>query len=151
MLDFFRTGSQRSLVFDFAEPADVADLGSQFPQITVIKLEDLQEEARINSAHRSQAVGDAERIVETALRDYCLQQKQAPLLRDFNGVEPMFLEELQKALATIQADFPPEAQDRLKRWAESLVRKNLHSSREHLREVLKKVTEPSNETSYPIF
>jgi glutamyl-tRNA reductase len=152
-LSFFeKVGNSRKLVFDFAEPADVSDVGQACPHVTLIKMEDLQAEARVNAEFRSQAVGEAENIVESALRDYCLQQKQAPLLRDFNAVEPKFLEELQKALAVIQADFPPEAQDRLKRWAESLVRKNLHASREHLREVLKKVTEPTNEeTSYPIF
>jgi hypothetical protein len=35
---------------------------------------------------------------------------------------------------------------KIKRWAEKLVKKNLHSSREHLRAVLRNVAKPGGST-----
>jgi glutamyl-tRNA reductase len=137
----------RALAFDFAEPSDIGDLGESCPEVTVIKLQDLQEEARANAASRAMGVAAAQAIVENSLKNYCMQQKQAPLLRDFNAVEPTYLEELKKAFVDIERDFPPEVQAKIKRWAESLVKRNLHVSREHLRAVLKKVTDPSEENA----
>src|SRR5262249_23951163 len=99
-------------------------------------LEDFTEEARANAVERAAAVTQAEAIIEGALRDHCLVQKQAPILRDFNAVEPRFLEELESVSAMIEKEFPAELQPRLKKLAEKIVKRNLHCSREHLRAIL---------------
>ena len=52
----------------------------------VIGLEHLQPEARRNDASRHQAILQAEILIEKALREYCQEQKEAPLLRDFTAL-----------------------------------------------------------------
>jgi glutamyl-tRNA reductase len=147
---FEKLSTEPKLVFDFAEPVDVTATSPLFRHIKIIKLEGLKEEALANSQARAQAVHEAEVIVEECLKGFCLQQKEAPLLRDFNAVEPTFLQELANALVAIEGDFPPEMQPKLKRWAESLVKKNLHSSREHLRLVLRTISDGSDDISLPL-
>jgi glutamyl-tRNA reductase len=132
----------RALIFDFAQPADVERGAACDCVAAVLHLEDFLEEARENAGARACAVWEAEQIIEAALRDHCLEQKEAPVLRDFNRVEPSLWEELTLALQAIEADFPPEMQTKLKKWAEKLVKKNIHQSREHLRTVLRQVAEP---------
>jgi len=144
---FDRLDASRRVIFDFAEPIDVVDPGESRPGITVIKLENLKEEAHQNAQLRASSVEQAETIVESAVRIYCLQQKEAPLLKDFNDVEPAFFAELNQALQTLKGEFPQETHAKLQRWAEALVKRNLHNSREHLRAVLRKVTEPADETA----
>jgi glutamyl-tRNA reductase len=137
-----RSAQPRALIFDFAQPPDVERGAPCECVATVLHLEDFLEEARENASARARAVWEAEQIIEMALRDHCLEQKEAPVLRDFNRVEPSLWEELSQALQAIETDFPPEMQPKLKKWAEKLVKKNLHHSREHLRTVLRQVTEP---------
>lgn len=142
--DFFqRACFCHALAFDFAEPPDIETMDESAP-IKIIRIEDLQVEAAENTQLRAKAVEEADGIIEQALKDYCLQQKQAPLLRDFNEVEPTVLSELEFALASAEEEFPKEIQEKLKRWAEKLVKKNLHLSREQLRLILQKVSDPQN-------
>ncbi len=136
---------EKRLAFDFAEPADIATLPVE-ANVRVIKLEDLKEEALQNSKSRAVGVLQAEKIIEDALRAFFLQQKEAPLLKDFNEVEPSFYHGLAEALLVVQKDLPPETHTKVQRWAESLVKRNLHLSREHLRSVLRKVSDPASET-----
>ena len=114
-------------------------------------MEDLQEEARQNSAARTKSIEQAEAVIEDSLREFCRDQKEAPLLRDFSSIEPRFLEELACALAAMEKEFPLEIQPKIRKWAEKLVKKNLHSSREHLRLVLRKVTTINEEEGLPEF
>ncbi len=133
---------EKRLVFDFAEPADIGTLPSD-SGVRVIKLEDLKEEALQNTKSRATGVLQAEGIIEDQLKNYFLQQKEAPLLKDFNEVEPSFYSGLAEALIAVQKELPPETHTKVKRWAEALVKRNLHLSREHLRSVLRKVTDPT--------
>jgi len=146
---FFRSlPRERRLAFDFAEPADIGTLPSD-SEVRVIKLEDLKEEALQNTKSRATGVLQAESIIEDALKGYLLQQKEAPLLREFNEVEPSFYSGLAEALAAVQKELPPDTHSKVKRWAESLVKRNLHLSREHLRLVLRKVSEPTADADPP--
>ncbi len=140
--EFFRRAHVRPLVFDFAEPPDVArsEVPPEFAE--VIQLEDLKVEAERNSVFRAQAVGEAEEMIETALKDYCLDQKEAPLLRDFSQIEPHFFKELENAWAGLASDLSPENQEKVRRWAEKLAKRHLHLSREHLKGVLRQITDP---------
>jgi glutamyl-tRNA reductase len=142
---FFAKVPGRQLVFDFAQPPDVM-VPECDCEAVVIHLEDLKDEAQQNAISRKVAVDESDCIIETALREYCLQQKQAPLMRGFSEVEPHFINELQRALGALGQDkeFPPELHPKIKRWAEKLVRKNLHSSREQLRMVLENVSLPAS-------
>ena len=135
---FEKLGDQKKLVFDFAEPADVEHF--VYKPVRVIHMEDLMEEARSNSRERAESVSVAEKMIEDAMKLYCLDQKEKPIIRDFNSIEPEFLKELEAAMALIEQEVPLEYQARVKKITEKLVKKNLHLSREHLREILKKVT-----------
>ena len=144
---FERSTEPRKLVFDFAEPMDVSDDGLTTTGVTVIKLGDLQEEAHANRALRAKSVGDAEVLIDEALKNYCLQQKEAPLIRDFSDVEASFYENLSQALLELEIDLTPNVQAKISKWAESLIKKNLHLSREHLRAILRKISDPETASS----
>src|SRR6185312_3362200 len=105
-------------------------------------------EARENAAARTRAIEQAEALIEAALREHVLEQKEAPVLRDFNRIEPHLWEDLDEALAALESDFPPEIQPKLKKWAEKLLKRNLHQSREHLRSCLRKAADA--EEAYPV-
>ncbi len=145
--EFFGKVAGTPLVFDFAQPPDVSREGLR-ASTTVIGLEDLRTEAKQNSDLRAEAVLEAEGIIESALRAYFQQQKEAPLLKDFSAIEPLVFEELSTACQAISGDLPTDVQPKVKLWAEKLVKRNLHHSREHLRHVLRQVSEP--EDSVPV-
>jgi len=136
---FEKLNSSPLAVYDFAQPADVGKI--EFENVEICRLDHLQKEARLNRDIRAQSVGEAEKIIEEALRLHLLSQKEAPVLRDFNQIEGVFEEELKRAFYFIEQDFPPEYHSNLKKLAEGIVRKNLHLSREHLRLVLRKVAD----------
>lgn len=135
---FEKLGDEKKLVFDFAEPPDIEHF--VYKPVRVIHMEDLMEEARSNSLERAGSVAVAEKMIEDAMKVYCLDQKEKPIIRDFNSIEPEFLKELESAMLLIEKEVPEEYQARVKKIAEKLVKKNLHLSREHLREILKRVT-----------
>jgi len=134
---FEKLGRGKKLVFDFAEPPDVEHFVLE--PVRIIHMEDLMDEARTNSLERAESVAVAEKMIEEAMRAYFLDQKEKPILRDFNNIEPEFLKELESAILMIEKEVPLEFQGRVKKIAEKLVRKNLHLSREHLREILRRV------------
>lgn len=141
---FEKNKGQRPLVFDFAEPPDV--LASEATSLVeLIHLEDLKEEARLNAECRQSAIQEAEKIIDISLKSFCLQQKEAPLLKDFSRVEPQFLGELESFLTVLQSELPQDFHPKIRRWAEKLVKRNLHLSREHLRSLLRTVTEPETQ------
>jgi glutamyl-tRNA reductase len=140
---FEKLGEERKLVFDFAEPSDVEHF--VFKPVRVIHMEDLMDEARSNSLERAVSVSVAEKMIEEAMKVYYLDQKEKPIIRDFNSIEPEFLKELESAWAMIEKEIPEEYQARVKKIAEKLVKKNLHLSREHLREILRRVTASEND------
>jgi len=138
-LFFEKLSPSPKVVFDFAQPPDVAEYQSN--RIEILRLESLQSEAKKNREFRIESVKQAEQIIEEALRLHLLQQKETPVLRDFNQIESVFEEELVRAFYFIEKDFPAEYHSSLKKLAEGIVRKNLHLSREHLRSVLRKVAD----------
>ena len=138
-------GEQKRFLFDFAQPPDITR-GEFHPNLRIIHLEDLLQEAKQNTELRSQAMEQAEDLIECALRDFYQQNKEAPVLRDFSAVEPQFREELEMALSQLEKYFPKESLSRVKEWAWKLTKKNLHHSREHLRSVLRSVSNPSPPT-----
>jgi glutamyl-tRNA reductase len=138
--DFFnRLGPEPKAVFDFAQPADVGLVEN--PSIEVFRLENLQNEAQKNREARVESVRQAETLIEEALRSHLLEQKETPVLRDFNQIQVVFEEELLRAYEFIESDFPKEFHSNLKRLADTIVKKNLHSSREHLRTVLRRAAD----------
>jgi len=138
--DFFnRLGTKPRAVFDFAQPSDVGLVEN--PSIELFRLEHLQSEAQKNRESRVESVLQAEEMIEEALRIHILEQKETPVLRDFNQIQNVFQEELARAYEFIEADFPEEFHPSLKKMAETIVKKNLHSSREHLRTVLRRVAD----------
>jgi glutamyl-tRNA reductase len=126
-------------VFDFAQPADVGTVNGE--GLEVFRLEHIQQEAKRNRELRTESVKQAEKIIEEALKSHLLQQKETPVLRDFNQIEAVFEEELLRAYCFIEKDFPLEYQSSLKKLAEGIVKKNLHLSREHLRNILRRVAD----------
>lgn len=141
---FEKVDRDKKIVFDFAQPPDIDKAAMELTQNFVrhVHLEGLKAQAKENAEARSAAVSEAEHLIQNSLKDYCLEQKEAPLLRDFNAIEPKFLDELSQFVQLIQTEFPPELQPKLIKMAEKLVKKNLHCSREHLRYLLRNVTNP---------
>ncbi|NDC25765.1 MAG: hypothetical protein EB078_11790, partial [Proteobacteria bacterium] len=136
---FDRVESSQVVAFDFAQPADVATVTN--PKVEVVRLEHLQKEAQENRQLRAQSVVQAEKMIEDALKSHILEQKETPVLRDFSQIETVFEVELLRAYEFIEKDFPMEFQNSLKKLAETIVKKNLHLSREHLRTILRRVAD----------
>lgn len=140
---FTRLRGDTKLVFDFAQPPDVEKNEDTLQYAQIVQLDDLLDRAKENAAERANAILEAEAILDRSIRDHCLKQKQTPLIRSFSKVEPQIQFELDSAISRLE----PELQPRLRKWAEKLVKKNLHSSREHLRTLLKRVTETEEQSS----
>lgn len=140
----------RRLLFDFAAPPDIETTCAVPPGVEIIPLENLAVEARENEDLRQVAVNEATSIIEKALREFYLEQKEAPLLRDFNEVAPQFEAALKDAVAELQKWVAQEQLQDLSKWARSLVLKNLHHSREHLRSILRRASQTSPETAPPL-
>lgn len=144
--DFFnRLPAAPKVIFDFAEPEDVAPL-VRHTEVKVLKMQDLREEAEANKRERRRAIEEAEAIVETSLREYFLQQKEAPLLKEFNSVESQFWTSLETLLPALDEKFTESERLLVREWAETLVKKNLHHSRHHLRTVLREMAQTSSPT-----
>jgi glutamyl-tRNA reductase len=137
---------ERRLFLDFAQPPDI-EPGVDLRSGRMLHLEDFVREARENSRSRERAVEFAEAIIDEALRAYCREQKEAPLLREFSADDSRVLEALAEAALFIERELPESVQPKVRKWTEKLVKKNWHQSREHLREVLHKVTEPDEQGS----
>lgn len=134
--DALPAGQRR--VFDLAEPSDVAAEAHESTRATIVSIADLSEEARQNQSQRQESIDRAQRMVDEALRDFVLSQKESPWLRDFSAVEGRLGSDLETALASLPADLSPELKDRVAVWAKKLQQRNLHASREHLRTMLRK-------------
>lgn len=147
---FGRLDWKQRLVFDFAEPQDVwiPEGCTDYP-VELVRLENLEKEARANRESRRQAVRQAQGRIDRAIRDHFHRAKQAPVLRDFNTVELKFLEELERAVEALSEDFSQELQQKIHRWGEKLVKKNLHNSREHLRLILTEESPRSKDDPIP--
>ena len=137
--------SKPTLIFDFAQPPDVENTAVS-EGVEIIQLDDLKSEADTNGSARAEAIGKVERLIENSLRTYCQQQKETPLLREFSSVGPQCLKELDLALLSLQEELPGELYPLVKKWAEKLVKKQIHHSREHLRGILNTVAGPHKPT-----
>lgn len=135
---FQRVDAQRPIAFDFAEPPDVAPV-PEGSRARVVRLDDLKLLAQKNRELRRGAVASAETIIDSAIRDFFQEQKEAPVLRDFSILEPRLIGEVSTALSEISVK-NLTAED-LKIWAEKLVKKNLHTARIQLKSILKTVAE----------
>jgi glutamyl-tRNA reductase len=133
---FERLDWTHRLIFDFAEPPDVAEPSCDH-KVTVVRLSDLRAEAQENFESRAKAVAAVERIVEESMRDFFLRLKQAPVLKDFSAIEPQVLEELALAVKLLRGEIPSELEEPIRKWAEKLIRKNLYHSQKHLRTILR--------------
>ncbi len=142
---FERLAGPQKIFFDFAQPPDIEAGPEVALKGRLLHMEDFAREARENARTREREVQGAETLIDEALRAYCREQKEAPLLKEFSAVEPRVLQELAEAVMVIEQEFPEAIQPKVKRWAEKLVKKNWHRSREHLREILQRVTEPDED------
>lgn len=134
-------GDLPRVFFDFAEPPDIERVGGIH---RIIGIEDLGEESRTHAFSRSQSVKVAEQVIESALKQFYLALKQAPLLRDFSQVEPKCVEQLERAISDLREDLPPDICVLIEHWARRLVKKNIHTSRAHLAEVLGRAISPQS-------
>ncbi len=125
------------MVFDFAQPPDV----ERTERAVVVQLEDLSEEAKKNAEARSVSVREAEMLIDQSLRDYILAAKEAPILKEFSDIEPRFAGELEQMICSVNAEIPIDIQPTVRRWAEKLVKRHLHKSREHLRRLLRQAAD----------
>lgn len=133
---FFQKQKIKSVVVDFAEPADVKVCSELASTLELIRLDGLKSEAKENAKTRRSAVMSSETIIEKALREFCLSQKEAPLIKEFSTVGPKLVETLSTALQSL-----PNSHQQMGIWAEKLVKKNFHESREHLKTILRNIAE----------
>lgn len=129
------------LVLDFAQPADVAPSLRGRTDMSLLNLEDLTRFAELNQQERTKSIQVAETYIDKALRAYCMEQKQGPLLKDFSGIELILERELESVLMEVGRDFPIEFHEKLQLRLSKVFSRNLHLSREHLRSVLAKVSD----------
>ena len=141
---FEKLAGPRRLVFDFAEPVDVEISAASQTKALVLSIRDFEAEAKKNAASRSTAIEDAEKIIDAAMRDYLRVLKETPLLKEFSTAVVALEENLICMLAEISVEVPEPLHGKIKQWSQKLVRKNLHLSREHLKEVIHKQTDPSS-------
>jgi glutamyl-tRNA reductase len=142
---FQRLGKGNRVFFDFAQPSDIERSEAVILAGRLLHMEDFTAEAKDNATARESGVALAESMIDEALRVYCREQKEAPLLREFSAAESSIFEDLAASILTIEREFPEAVQPKLKKWAERLVKRNWHLSREHLKEVLQRVTQPSEQ------
>jgi glutamyl-tRNA reductase len=130
---------QRVLV-DLAQPQDIE---GSFPREKgiLLHLEDFQIEASENIREREKATLVAETIIDESIQNFLLEQKEAPLLKEFSSVENIIEEQLSLAMLSLGEHFPGELKVKVEKWAEKLVKRNLYSSREHLKNLLRKNVE----------
>ncbi len=144
---FLKQCGSGKVYFDFAEPADIAR--PVYGDSVLCCTTDFAEESQKNSNERLQAVGEAEKIIEESLKTFYLALKQAPVLKDFNEVEPDLEIQLNQALDLIREEFPAPDFLKIQKWASKLVKDNLHRSRGHLKAILNRAVEP-RDGSIPI-
>ncbi len=135
------TGSHK-LLFDFAEPPDIEMSAIAQTKALILTLKDFASEAKKNSELRAAAIADAEKIIELAMRSYLRERKESGLIREFSAASLVIEENLTCMLEEISVEVPPPLHEKIRRWSEKLVKKNLHLSREHLKEVIHKQTGP---------
>jgi len=141
---------QARVFFDLAQPDDIGFGVFDCDCHSIVRLDDLQQVARVNIESRSESIGLAEKMIEDSLRAFCRTQKEGPVIRQFSAVEPELMASLAQVFELIEEEFPPEFHARLKVWAEKLVRRNLHQSREHLRTVLRHVASSPESSSFMV-
>lgn len=141
---FEKLDGPHRLVFDFAEPVDVEISAVSQTKALVLTIKDFEAEAKKNAASRSTAIQDAEKIIEAAMRDYLRTLKETPLLKEFSSAVVALEENLTCMLEEISVEVPEPLHGKIRQWSQKLVRKNLHLSREHLKEVIHKQTDPSS-------
>jgi glutamyl-tRNA reductase len=135
-----KLNQEQKVIFDFAEPPDVdSEACSGLPSIRLVRMSDLKEAAKENKDFRREEAARAEKIIEESMQEYFLEQKEAPVLREFIGVEGQFRSEMKEWLSDWQNQFPAEWHSSLNKLAEHLLKKNLHLSREQLKSALRKV------------
>lgn len=142
---FEKVDRDRKVILDLAQPPDVNRASVPKGFVRLVHFEELNLQAKENADSRSNEVVEAERLTDEAIKEYFLEQKEAPLLRDFSLIEPQFMQELQSVIQFIESEFPQELHSKLNLLAEKLVKKNLHHSREHLKYVLRRVSAPDEE------
>lgn len=142
---FEKIDRDQKILFDFAQPPDVERRSVPKSFVRLVHFEELNKQAKDNADSRASAVLESENIINDSLKEYFLEQKEAPLLRDFNLIEPQFMRELEDAIQLIESEFPKELHPKLTLLAEKIVKKNLHHSREHLKYVLRRVTDQNEE------
>lgn len=148
-LFFEKSENRPKVAIDFAEPPDV-EPETTSTMVKIIHTQDLASEAKKNERHRSKAIERSETILEEVLRSYYLQEKETPVLKEFNEVEPLFMRELQSALGNFRQPLPEALRPELTEWAQKLVKRNLHHSRKHLRSVIRQAALKNTCCSRPI-
>lgn len=132
---FARLSTEKRVFFDFAQPPDIEHSAISADQYTLVHMENLMEEARSNAEARQRSVERAERLIESAMREFFLSQKEAPVLRDFSAIERDLEMQVTEALSGYVS--PPEGSEAARVWIEKLLKRNLHQAREHLRKILR--------------
>jgi len=149
--DFFRKASPTPKVcFDFAQPEDIGHDVVSLDHLQIVRMQDLSQLARENRVSRASEIEGAEHLIERAIHDYCLDQKETPIIREFSAAEPRFLEELARYVESLGPEIPEEWHPRVLRIADKIVKKSLHESRETLRGVLKQIVDPTSSERLPL-
>lgn len=116
------------LFIDFAEPVDIEPNSVESPS-AIIHIFDLKEEASRNRKEREKASREAEKIISTAMKAYFLSRKEAPVLKRFQELEPLFFDSFQKSVFSSSLEL------------DTLVKKTVHFSREHVRTILRETAD----------
>lgn len=140
--------SPRRILVDLAQPPDI-DRHATLPLGTqLIGLEELEKLTVESEQSRLLSIHQADSLVESMLREYCLSRKTAPLLSEFSKVEASLVESARVFATSLEGELSSGLQTgALAKSLESLSRKQLHLSKEHLKESLIRLGQDSPEVT----
>jgi len=138
-----RLSKDPALIIDLAQPHDVSLDTQAHPQVQWLTLDHLGEKAKANAGQRKGASDLGHKILEQEFKRFCLEQKEAPILKRYSLLEPELFSEMAEIISELPLPLSEQQKQILDEWARKLVKKNFHSTREHLRSVLRDASEPS--------
>ena len=117
---------KRLLIIDIAVPRDIDPEIGRFECVTLINIDDLNEQIGLNKAKRSSEVPKAQRIVAEFTDRFSKWYDSLNLVPVISQLTQKGIELAHSEAARYAKDFGEASGDKLERFAESLVKKILH-------------------------
>jgi len=114
------------LILDVAVPRDVDPRIGDCPQVTLVNIDQLQQQVIANAAEREKEVPKAQAIVERFTEEFARWYRSLEVVPVISELTRKGMELARNEAKRYASDFGPEHREKLQVFAESLVRKLLH-------------------------